>query len=583
MAKLLKHLKPYALQVFAVFTLVLGQVMADLELPDLMAKIVNEGIIGQDNSVILNTGFWMLLIALSGAACSVGVGFLSSRIATGFSMNLREKVFSKVEGFSLKEFDRFSTASLITRSTNDIQQIQILFVMLLRMVLTAPLMGFGAIIKAYDAAPSMTWIIALVLLGMVGITLALFSIAMPKFRLLQELVDRLNLVTRQNLTGLRVVRAFNAEKFEEANFERANANLTKVSLYVNRLTAAMQPMMMLLLNFIAITVIWVGSHEIDAEHLMVGDMIAFMQYAMQVVFSFLFISFIFMMLPRALVSAQRVAEVIETEPTVKDPEHPIAFPANMRGVIEFKNVSFYYSEADSPVLKDISFTAHPGEITAFIGSTGSGKSTLINLILRFYDVSDGQVLVNGIDVRLVKQKDLRDMIGYVPQKAVLFSGTVCSNIKYGAPEASDEEMQEAARIAQASEFIENFDTRFESPIAQSGANISGGQKQRLAIARAIIKKPQIYIFDDSFSALDFRTDAALREELSKEIKGATVLIVAQRISTIIDADKIIVLDEGRIVGTGTHTELMKSCDIYREIAFSQLSEEELKSTVESPV
>jgi len=562
--------------VIAVLALTFGQVMADLQLPDYMAQIVNKGIVRQNNSLIFNTGFRMLLISLLGGACAVGVGFLASRVATGVSMNVREKVFAKVESFSLREFDKFSTASLIIRSTNDIQQLQMVLIMLLRMVLMAPLMGVGAVFKAYALAPSMTWIIALAITVMVGMMIVLFAIAMPRFKLLQQLVDKLNLVTRQNLTGLRVIRAFNAEKHEEANFEKANVELTGVNLFVNRLMVIMQPMMMLIFNLTAVAVIWVGSHMIDTGNLMIGDMIAFMQYAMQVIMSFLFISFIFIMVPRASVSAQRVAEVIDTEPLIKDPQNPIAFPVDTRGLIKFDDVTFSYPGADSPVLQNISFTAGPGETTAFVGSTGSGKSTLINLIPRFYDVTGGRVLVNGIDIRNVTQEDLCEKIGYVPQKGALFSGTVSSNIKYGVPDASDEEMHAAAKIAQASEFVENLEDKFVTPIAQGGTNVSGGQKQRLAIARALIKKPEIYIFDDSFSALDFKTDAALREALNDETRKATVLIVAQRIGTIMNADKIIVLDGGKIVGTGRHKELIESCDVYKEIASSQLSEEELE-------
>lgn len=575
MVRLFKYLKPYTLPILAVFALVFGQVMTDLQLPDYMAKIVNEGVVVNNTDVIVNTGLLMLLVSLLGAVCTVGYSFLSARVATGFSTDIRERVFSRVESFSLREIDSFSTASLITRSTNDIQQIQMVLVLILRMALYGPVMGIGAVIKAYDLAPSMTWIIALVATIMIGTMILLFSIALPKFKKLQKLVDKLNLVTRENLTGLRVIRAFNTEKFEEEKFEKVNEDLTALNLFVNRLLVVMQPFMMLMLNLTSIGVIWIGAHYVDSGSLKIGDMIAFMQYTMQVIFAFLMFSIIFIMVPRASVSSQRVAEVIGTEPTIEDPKQPLAFPSETKGVIEFDNVTFSYPGADSPVLENISFTAKPGETTAFVGSTGSGKSTLINLIPRFYDVTDGRVLVDGIDVREAKLEELWAKLGYIPQKGILFSGTVNSNITYGAPDAADEEVQEAAEIAQARDFVENLQEGYEAPIAQGGTNVSGGQKQRLSIARALIRKPEIYIFDDSFSALDFKTDAALRQALAEKTKGATVLIVAQRVSTIMDADQIIVLDEGKIVGKGSHGELLKSCGVYREIASSQLSEKEL--------
>jgi ATP-binding cassette subfamily B multidrug efflux pump len=575
MTKLFKSLKPYTLALIGLFILVFIQVMTDLQLPDYMAKIVNHGIADQNNALIINTGIRMLLVSLLGAVCAIGVGFLAARIATGFSMNLREKVFTKVESFSMREFDKFSTASLITRSTNDIQQIQMVFIIILRMVLSAPIMGVGAVIKAYNMAPSMSWIIALAVTVLFGIIIVLFSIALPKYKMLQKLVDKLNLVTRENLTGLRVIRAFNTEKHEEAKFDEANVDLTELNLFVNRLMVVMQPLMMLIFNVTSIAIVWIGAHLIGTGNLMVGDMIAFMQYAMQVIMSFLMISIIFIMVPRAAVSAQRVVEVTETDPVIKNPKKPKKFTAGQKGIVEFKNVTFSYSGADVPVLKSITFTANPGETTAFIGSTGSGKSTLINLITRFYDVTEGQVLVDGLDVRDVNQEDLFDKIGYIPQKGVLFSGSVTSNIKYGAQEASDKEMRKAVEIAQAYDFVMELEDNFKAPIAQGGTNVSGGQKQRLSIARAIIKKPEIYIFDDSFSALDFKTDAALRNALNAETKSATVLIVAQRISTIMNAEKIIVLNEGEIVGMGKHAELLDSCPVYKEIASSQLSEEEL--------
>lgn len=576
MLKLAKYLKPYIWHLLAIIILVYFQVLANLTLPDYMAKIINQGIVLKDNTFIIHTGLKMLAVSFGGALCMITVGFLASRVASGFSSTVRQKVFSKVESFSLLEFNKFSTASLITRSTNDIQQIQIVLIMLLRMVLQAPIMGIGAIIKAYDTAPAMSWIMWLAVAVLITIIATLFAAAMPKFQTLQKLVDRLNLVTRENLTGLRVIRAFNNEKIEEKKFEKSNVDLTNANLFVNRLMVIMQPFMMLIFNMTSLGVIWVGAHLINDGSLEIGNMMAFMQYSMQVIMSFLFISIIFIMIPRASVSAERVAEVINTEVKITDPQKPVKSNEN-RGVVEFKDVTFSYPGADTPVLDDISFVANPGETTAIIGSTGSGKSSLINLIPRFYDVTNGQVLVDGVDVREMNLEDLYAKIGYVPQKAVLFSGTVKSNIKYGAPEASQTGVEKAARIAQAVEFIEGLEDKYDNPIAQGGTNVSGGQKQRLSIARAIARQPEVFIFDDSFSALDFRTDAALRAALHKEINNKTVLIVAQRISTIMNADKIIVLDEGRIVGMGNHKELMKTCNVYQEIAHSQLSEEELRA------
>ncbi len=576
MFKLIKYLKPYTLQMILLIALVFGTVAATLQLPDYMAKIINEGIVQSNNSFIFYNGLWMLLIALGGAVCTIGVGYLASKIATGFSRDIRNQVFSRVESFSLVEFNKFSTASLITRSTNDIQQIQTVMVLLLRMVLQAPIMGLWAIFKAYNLAPSLSWVIALAVAVLLGVIFVMFAVALPKFKLLQKLVDRLNLVTRENLTGLRVIRAFNNEKLEQAKFEKANVDLTGANLFVNRLMVVMQPVMMLILNLTSVLIVWLGAHLISSGNLEIGNMIAFMQYAMQVIMAFLMISMVFILVPRASVSAERVIEVIETDPLIKDPEKPI-FTKNIHGgVVEFKNVTFCYPGADTSVLENISFKANSGETTAFIGSTGSGKSTLINLIPRFYDVTTGKILLDGIDVREYQLEDLYEKIGYVPQKSVLFSGTVESNVKYGAPQATDNEVKYFSKISQAEEFINNLPGKFYAPIAEGGANISGGQKQRLSIARAIIRKPEVYIFDDSFSALDFKTDATLRGALKSETKDKTVLIVAQRISTILSADKIIVLDDGKIVGEGTHEMLLKSCDVYREIAYSQLSPNELK-------
>ncbi len=575
MLKLAKYLKPYKLKILLLFVFVYISVMADLKLPEYMAKIIDQGLVNKDNTLIWNTGFEMLGVALLSAICNIAVGYLAARIASGFSQILRKQIFSQVENFSLSEFDKFSTASLITRTTNDIQQVQMVLIMLLRIVLTAPIMGVGAIIKAYKMAPSMSWIIALAVTVLIGFIFVLFFIALPKFKILQKLVDRLNLVTRENLTGLRIIRAFNTEAFEEKRFDAANIDLTKVNLFVNRVMASMQPLIMLIFNFTTITVIWVGAHYIDTGNLMIGDILAFLQYAMQVIMSFLMISMVFIMVPRASVSGQRISEVLSTRPTIVDPVKPKKFSLKSKGLVEFKNVSFSYYGAEKPAIQNISFTANPGQTVAFIGSTGSGKSTLVNLIPRFYDATSGQVLIDGIDVRDVKQKDLREKIGYVPQRSVLFSGTVASNIKYGAEKIAESEIKNIAKTAQALSFVNKLDGKFDAHIAQGGTNVSGGQKQRLSIARAVAKNPEIYIFDDSFSALDFATDAALRKALKEKTKDATVLMVAQRVGTIMNADKIIVIDGGEMVCEGTHKELLKSCDIYREIAMSQLSEKEL--------
>ena len=575
MLKLFKYLKPYWLMIVALVVFVFGMVALNLQLPDYMAKIINDGIVNNNNSLVFHNGLIMLFIALGSAACTVVVGYLAAQVGSRFSRDIRNKIFSRVESFSLVEFNKFSTASLITRSTNDIQQIQTVLVLLMRLVLMAPITAVWAVYKAYSLAPSLSWIIALAVVVLLGIIITLFSIALPKFKILQKLVDKLNLVTRENLTGLRVIRAFNNEKLEEKKFERANVDLTAANLFVNRLMVIMQPVMMVIFNLTAVTIVWVGAKLIGQGTLEVGNMIAFMQYAMQVIMSFLMISIIFIMVPRASVSANRVSEVIETEPLIHDPKKAENVKDKKGGVVEFKNVSFQYPTADTPVLCNINFTANSGETTAFIGSTGSGKSTLINLIPRFYDVTSGEVLIDGVDVRQMKLEDLYSKIGYVPQRLVLFSGTVDSNIKYGAPDAPKSEVEKVAKISQSDEFIKNLSGKFDHEIAQGGANVSGGQKQRLSIARALARKPEIYIFDDSFSSLDFKTDAALRAALKSETKNKTVLIVAQRISTILSAEKIIVLDDGNIAGIGTHAELMKNCDVYREIALSQLSEGEL--------
>ena len=479
-----------------------------------------------------------------------------------------------MEQFSLTEFNKFSTASLITRSTNDVQQVMMIMIIFLRMIVMAPIMAVGGILKAVETNPSMTWIVAAAVACLFVLMGLLFTLGMPKMKIMQKLVDRLNLVTRENLTGMRVIRAFNTEPYEEQRLDKANRDLTKTSLFVNRLMTIMQPMMMLLMNATTVLIIWVGANAVGAGTMQVGDMMAFMQYAMQIMFSFLMVSMIFIMIPRASVSAGRIADVLETVPTITDPQTPKT-AAQANGLVEFKDVTFAYPGAEAPALENISFTARPGQTTAIIGSTGSGKSTIVNLLPRFYDVTEGDILIDGVSIKQMSQHALREKIGFVPQKGVLFTGTIRSNIAYGAPGISEEEIQKAADIAQATEFISNLPEGLDTPIAQGGTNVSGGQKQRLSIARALAKKPEIYVFDDSFSALDFKTDAALRAALKQNMGQATCLLVAQRISTVVEAEQIIVLEEGKIAGIGTHKELMQTCRVYREIALSQLTEEEL--------
>lgn len=525
---------------------------------------------------IFISGLKMLALAAISMASGITIMLLSSRVGARMARTLREKVFNKVLGFSRKELREFSTASLITRSTNDIQQIQQLLAMLFRTVVYAPIIGIGGIIKVMSQSnSSMAWIIGLAVIVILVTVAVLFAVAMPKFKKLQDLIDKLNGVAREILTGKSVIRAFNTEKREEKRFDDANTDLMKANIFVNRTMSIMMPLLMLIMNCVSILIIWVGGHNVDQGVMQVGDMLAFIQYAMQIVMSFLMISMISIMLPRASVSANRIMEVIETEPSIKDKEKTKKLNPDKKGLVEFKNVSFRYPDADTEILEDINFTAEAGKTTAIIGSTGSGKSTVVNLIPRFYDVTGGELLVDGVNVKDLSQKDLRDVIGFVPQKGVLFSGTIESNIKYSDSNMSDEKMIEAAEIAQAIEFIDGKEEKYKSEIAQGGNNVSGGQKQRLSIARAIAKDPEIFVFDDSFSALDFKTDAALREALAKRTKNKTNIIVAQRISTILNADKIIVLDDGKIVGQGTHEELMKDNEIYRAIALSQLSEEEL--------
>lgn len=526
---------------------------------------------------ILNTGAKMLALAALGMIASIIVGLMASRVGAAIGRGLRRDVFRKVVGFSNGEFDKFSTASLITRSTNDIQQIQLLTVMILRMVLYAPIMAIGGITKVFHTNVDMSWIIALAVGLIVLVVAVLFFVVMPKFKIVQDLVDRLNLVSREILTGLPVIRAFSTEKHEEKRFDEANKNLTKTNLFVNRAMTFMMPTMMLIMNCITVLIVWIGGYSVNDGTMQVGDMMAFIQYTMQIIMAFLMICMISVMLPRAAVSATRVDEILKSETKINDPETPRTFAKNEKGEVAFEHVSFRYPGAEEDVLHDLSFTAKPGETTAFIGSTGSGKSTLVNLIPRFYDVTEGKITIDGTDIREVSQHDLRARLGYVPQKGILFSGDIASNIMYGNPDGSEEEMIEVAGIAQAQEFIDTKKKKYRSPISQGGSNVSGGQKQRLSIARAIAKHPDVYIFDDSFSALDYKTDAVLRKELKAKTKDSTVMIVAQRISTILHAEQIIVLDDGQIVGKGTHKELLKSCEAYYQIASSQLSEKELEA------
>ena len=525
---------------------------------------------------ILATGGKMLLLAGLGMAASILVGLMASRVGAGLGRSLRERVFRKVVGFSNGEFDKFSTASLITRSTNDIQQIQLLTVMILRMVLYAPIMAIGGIWNVFHTNVDMSWIIALAVVLIFLLVAVLFAVVMPKFRILQNLVDRLNLVSREILTGLSVIRAFGTEKHEEERFDDANKDLTRANLFVNRAMTFMMPTMMLIMNGISVLIVWVGGHSIDEGTMQVGDMMAFIQYTMQIIMAFLMICMISVMLPRAAVSAERVDGVLKSHTLINDPGDPEKLPEESKGQVVFDHVSFRYPGAEEDVLEDISFTAEPGQTTAIIGSTGCGKSTLVNLIPRFYDVTEGSIRLDGHDIRNLTQHDLREKLGYVPQKGVLFSGDIASNILFGNPDGTDEEMEEAARIAQATEFIEAKKRQYHSHIAQGGSNVSGGQKQRLSIARAIAKHPAVYIFDDSFSALDYKTDVALRGALKEKTEDSTVIIVAQRISTIMHAEQILVLDDGKIVGKGTHKELLRDCPEYYQIASSQLSEKELE-------
>lgn len=527
------------------------------------------------NKYILTTGGWMLLLSLISVIASVSVGFLSARVAAGVARDLRDSVFRRVTNFAKAEIEKFSTASLITRSTNDITQIQMVTMMIIRMVFFAPIMGIGGIIRALDKAPSMWWIIAGMVVILLAVVAVAFSVTISRFKLIQKLIDNLNRVIRENLSGMMVVRAFNRQQFEEKRFDKANLDLTGNMLFVSRVMVTIMPIMMFLMSSVSVLVVWVGSHQVAQAQIQVGDMMAFIQYTMQIFFSFMMMAMMFIMLPRASASAERIVEILETEPSIVDQPQPKHFPDPFRGVVEFRDVSFHYPDAEEDILHDISFKACPGETTAFIGTTGSGKSTIVNLIPRFFDVTDGQILIDGVDIRDVSQHELHQKVGYVPQRSNLFSGTIDSNLRLGNEEATQQEIQTAIEIAQATNFVSEREDGLEAEISQGGTNVSGGQRQRLAIARALVKKAPINIFDDSFSALDFKTDSALRSALRKYVAESVVFIVSQRVASIKSADQIIVLDEGKIVGKGTHQELMKSNEVYRDIALSQLSQEEL--------
>jgi len=572
---LFKYFKPYTLWLAALILFVWGQSYANLTLPDYTAKIINEGIIGKDLAAVWNNGFWMLLLTLFGGLCAIVVGFIAARISTGYVRSLREATFIKVENFSLSEFNTFSSSSLVTRVTNDMQQIQNVIAMVLRMAFLAPFMGIGSVIKAHQLAPSMSWIVLLAIGALATLIVVLFFIVIPKFTIIQKIVDKLSLQIREMLTGVRVIRAYNNDERQQEKFNKTNLESTRLNIFVNRVMILVQPFMVLVMGLASVAVVWAGSYIVSSGNLQVGNLFALIQYVAQTIMAFLMISIVFIMVPRAAVSGRRINEILAIKPIINDPAKPTHLPKKINGVVTFKDVDFGYSGSEQKVLSDISFTAEPGQTTAIIGGTGSGKSTILNLIPRLYDVTSGSIQIDGVDIRDISQSDLRSNIGYIPQKASLFSGTVAENIAYGKPEADNKELKKAASTAQADEFIEGLKDGLESPIAQAGNNLSGGQKQRLSIARALAKKPQIYLFDDSFSALDFKTDSALRRALKKETSKATFIIVAQRISTIMQAEKIIVLDNGKVVGIGTHYELLKKSSVYKEIAESQLSANEL--------
>ena len=572
MLKLFRGLKPYAALIACVLVLVFVSTMTDLELPDLMSEIVNTGIVQGDIPYILGRGGIMLLVALLGTGCTILTSYLTAKIGMGFSRDLRQKVFTKVESFSLAEVNEFGTASLITRTTNDINQVQLVVIMMMRMMLSAPLMIVGALIRAVNKDIELSKVIFVVIPIIIITIIIIARFTMPMFKKMQKRIDRLNLVVRENLTGIRVIRVFNKVSQEQERFNEASLEVSRIATIANRLMGALMPLMMLILNLSIIAVIWFGGIRIDSGDLMVGDLMAFIQYLTQIMFSLLMLTMMFVLIPRAQASAVRINEVLEMDPSIVSPTH--AKQPQLKGYVEFKNVSFGYEGAEEYAISNISFSARPGEITAIIGGTGSGKSSILNMIPRFYDAAEGEVLVGGIDVRQMNDEELRSKIGYVPQKAMLFTGTIRDNILYGKEDATDEEICHALDIAQATDFVSKMKEGIESQISQGGTNVSGGQKQRLSIARAVVRKPEIYLFDDSFSALDFKTDAKLREALREETKNSTVIIVAQRVSTVMDATRILVMDEGRIVGMGTHEELLKTNEIYQQIVESQLKKGE---------
>ena len=573
MLKLSRFLSPYQWLIGGVLVVLLLQSIAELYLPTLMADIIDTGVVKGNVPYIWRVGEVMLLVALGSAACAVIASYLSARVGVGYGRDLRRMVFTRVESYSLHEFDKLGTATLITRSTNDVTQVQNVTIMILRMVVSAPIMAVGGLIMAVNKDAQLTLVLVIAIPVLVGLILIIFTRGMPLFKALQKKLDRVNLVLREGLTGIRVVRAFDRVSYEQGRFEDANRDLTNTSIRVNQIMAFLMPAMMLTMNITTLVIVWFGGLRIDAGHMQVGGLFAFMQYAMQILFSMVMMSIMFIMLPRAEVSAVRINEVLETVPEINDPVTPAAAPVT-RGYLRFDDVSFSYHGAEQPALSHISFEARPGQVTAIIGGTGSGKSTLVNLIPRFYDVQSGRVLIDGVDIRSITQEDLRSRIGFVPQKAVLFTGSIADNISYGADGVTDDKIRRAATVAQAMEFIKDLPEGLEANVAQGGANLSGGQKQRLSIARALARRPEVYVFDDSFSALDFKTDSLLRAALKPETSDATVLIVAQRVSTVMTADQIVVLDDGRVAGLGDHHTLMGSCPVYREIVESQLSQEE---------